>query len=82
MLEFRPAEDKFLQRTFIYQNYKLVLYKNREYGELYDMDKDPNQIENLFNLSEFSELRKELIAKFDCSELDEKEIIRERTAYA
>ncbi len=82
MLEFRPAEDKFLQRTFIYQNYKLVLYKNREYGELYDMDKDQNQIKNLFDLSEFSELRKELIVKFDCSELDKKEIIRERTAYA
>ena len=82
MLECRPAQDKFIQRTFIYKNYKLVLYKDRDYGELYDLIHDPNQNNNLFDLEEFSELRRTLVAKFDYTEFEQNELIRERTAYA
>jgi len=82
MLECRPAQDKFIQRTFVYENYRLILYKDRDHGELHDMDQDANQRQNLFDVAEFRELRNTLVDKFDVSEFEKDEIIRERTAYA
>ena len=82
MLEFRPAQNKFMQRTFVNDNYKLVLYKNKDYGELYDMINDPKQRKNLFHCDEHIKLRDELISLFDFSEYEKNEIVRERTAYA
>ena len=82
MLEFRPAQNKFMQRTFVNDRYKLVLYKDKEYGELYDMINDPKQKKNLFHCAEHTKLRDELIHRFDFSEYEKNEIVRERTAYA
>ena len=45
------------------QDWKLVHYKNREYGELYDLKADPKELNNLWFSIEHQATRKELEAK-------------------
>ena len=43
--------------------YKIVNYHGKEYGELYDLEKDPCEFENLWDVEEYGELRNELIKR-------------------
>ena len=43
--------------------YNIVNYHGKEYGELYDLEKDPCEFENLWDVEEYGELRNELIKK-------------------
>lgn len=63
-LEFRPAEGPFKQRTFIESRYKLVLYDTRDYGELYDLESDPHQTENLFDSPSHQAVRDAMMARY------------------
>ena len=36
-------------RTFINRRYKLTVHFNQEYGELYDLEEDPGEYENLWD---------------------------------
>lgn len=49
------------QQTFVYEDYKLVIYSHADYGELYDLGKDPRQDENLWHSD--AELRHDLMQK-------------------
>lgn len=51
-------------KTFVNERYKITVYYNRPYGELYDLEKDPKEINNLWNNPEFKELKAELLLKF------------------
>lgn len=79
-LEFRPAQGNFKQHTWITDRYKLVRYRHREYGELYDMEADPLQAHNLFADPACRRIRDDLLERFPMSENDE--CVRERTAVA
>jgi uncharacterized sulfatase len=61
VVEDRPSNSSFNQRIFITERYKLVAYSRSEFGELYDMQKDPNQIDNLWAKSEYADLRFRLL---------------------
>ncbi|MFW6286767.1 MAG: sulfatase [Candidatus Sumerlaeota bacterium] len=37
------------QRTFLYGDYKMVVYRDADYGELYNMQDDPDQLTNLWD---------------------------------
>ena len=51
-------------RTYIDARYKLTVHFNREYGEMYDLQDDPGEIKNLWNLEKYSELKSKLLLKF------------------
>jgi arylsulfatase A-like enzyme len=80
-LEFRPAEGPFKQRTFIESRYKLVLYDTRDYGELYDLDADPDQVKNLYTSIKHRAQRDAMMAKYAQSNLPP-DVIRPRLAVA
>jgi len=40
--------------------HKLVYYVERPYGELYDLEQDPDEMENLYNADEYQLLRQQL----------------------
>ncbi len=42
------------------EKYKLVYYISQEYGELYDMKKDPYELKNLWNIKKYSKIKEEL----------------------
>jgi uncharacterized sulfatase len=82
MLEFRPADSPFMQRTFVTDEHKLVLYRGRSYGELYNLKNDPHQQRNLFDEPEHCGLRDSLIRRLADAEMDKDGVPQKRTAYA
>ena len=48
--------------------YELVVYHTIGYGELYDLDNDPDEFDNLWDMESAKELKADLIAKsFDAT---------------
>ncbi len=45
------------------QRYKLVVYHDREMGELYDLEKDPEEFENLWENKAYRDVRFEMVKK-------------------
>ena len=52
------------------RRYKLVVYHGHDLGELYDLEEDPNEFENMWDEPEAQPLKLELMQKsFDASTL-------------
>lgn len=82
MVEFRPTENQYMQKTFITNEYKLVVYHNRKYGELYNLISDPQQYNNLWDNPEYRDIRDELMQRLISAEMEKEGILRERVSMA
>ena len=49
IIENRHQPTTLHLKTFINERYKLTLYFNRDYGELYDLQDDPSEVYNLWS---------------------------------
>ena len=78
MVEARPAEGPFMQKTYIEENHKLVLYHDRPYGELYDLEADPDQFYNLWDEPDHRELRAQLLRRFISAEMEKDGVLLPR----
>ncbi len=70
------------QQTLIHDNYRLVVYKDQIYGELYNLKTDPNQYNNLFDNNDFSELRNKLMHKLLQVNMEKDGVMPKRIAHA
>ena len=48
-------------KTYRTKKYKLTIFVDEEYGEFYDLEKDPNEINNLFFNKEYDEIKNKLL---------------------
>ncbi len=62
--EFRQSPTKTLMNTFITEHFKIAFYYGEEYGELFDLKKDPNENTNLWNDHRYEKLKLRLMLKF------------------
>ncbi len=56
-------------RTYIDMRYKITVHFNREYGELYDLERDPGEYVNLWDKPEHQTLKNDLLLKFIYGEM-------------
>jgi arylsulfatase A-like enzyme len=56
-------------KTYVDSRYKLTVYYNQSYGELFDLENDPGEINNLWDDPKSSELKQELLLKYVHAEL-------------
>lgn len=56
-------------KTYVDQRYKITVYYNHLYGELYDLEADPNEIHNLWEVPEAFALKQELLMKYIWAEM-------------
>ena len=56
-------------KTYVDQRYKITVYYNHLYGELYDLEADPNEIQNLWDVPEKFALKHELLMKYIWAEM-------------
>jgi uncharacterized sulfatase len=56
-------------RTYVDEKYKITVYHGREFGELFDLEKDPLEHNNLWNNPEYKDLKTELLLKYTWAEL-------------
>jgi len=50
-------------KTYVDRRYKITVYHNRPYGELFDLEKDPGEVHNLWGDPACADLRARLIMK-------------------
>lgn len=75
------ARDRGIMiKTYRDKRYKLNLFLNESYGELYDLKNDPLEKENLFFNENFKELKSDLLLKFCYRMMECSDPLSERTA--
>lgn len=67
--EFRHEPTMIHQKTYVDHRYKLTVYYNRTYGELFDLESDPGEIHNLWDDPDAADLKSELLLKYIWAEL-------------
>jgi arylsulfatase A-like enzyme len=80
MIELQ-ATKKIYQQTLVTDRYKLVLYRDHDWGELYDMQNDPDQYSNLWKKPEFAEVKTELLQKFVQFEMKKEGHVHNRVSF-
>ena len=56
-------------KIFVDQRYKLTVYYNQEYGELFDLEEDPGEIHNRWDDPAYQALKSELLLRFFWAEM-------------
>ena len=55
--------------SYVEKDYKLTVYENREYGELYDLKNDKGEHNNLWNSEEYKLLKTQMLYKYLLAEM-------------
>jgi arylsulfatase A-like enzyme len=69
-------------KTYVGERYKITVYYNRDYGELFDLRDDPGEVRNLWNSPEHAKLKAELLLKMLHAELGKEPMWMPRIAVA
>jgi uncharacterized sulfatase len=69
-------------KTWIDKRYKLTVYCNRDYGELFDLEQDPGEACNLWDESDCRALKQQLIMRLLFAEMDKEPLWMPRVAGA
>lgn len=70
LVENRHQPRKIHHRTYVNDRYKLTVYRERPAGELFDLERDPGEIDNLWNDANSQMLKLELMQKFLSAEME------------
>lgn len=81
-VEFRPSESEFDQITFITDQYKLVMYHDTGWNELYDLSEDPEQKKNLWDCREYEDVRFSLLRQYISAAMEKDGVLQTRMAPA
>lgn len=77
---FQPT--KFYAKSYIDERYKLTIYINQTYGELFDLEKDPHELVNLWNDVKFKDLKMDLLLKMIHADLAKEPLCMPRIGVA
>jgi arylsulfatase A-like enzyme len=70
------------QKQLITPRYKITSYMNHEYGELFDLEKDPGERHNLWNDPDYSLIKTQLLLKLIQSEMKKESVLMLRISGA
>ena len=69
IVENRHEPTSIHVKTYVDARYKITVYYNREYGELFDLQEDPGEVNNLWDKPECAELKADLVMKLLFAEM-------------
>lgn len=69
-------------KTYENERYKLTVYYNETYGEMFDLKNDPEEYENLWNNPEYKDLKSQLLLEFVWAELGNEPMWMPRISHA
>jgi arylsulfatase A-like enzyme len=82
LCEFRHEPTTIHQKTYVDDRYKLTVYYNQTYGELFDLLEDPGEVNNLWDNPNYLSLQKELLLKYAWAELHKEPMPMPRITHA
>jgi len=80
--EFRHEPTTIHQKTYVDARYKITVYFNQTYGEIFDLQEDPNELHNLWDEPEYAKLKTELLLKYAWAELGKEPLPMPRIHHA
>ncbi|GHH97989.1 sulfatase family protein [Neobacillus kokaensis] len=80
--EYRTQPTKVHLKTYVDRRYKITVYYNETYGELFDLQEDPGEICNLWDAPDYSEIKANLLLKYIWAELGKEPMKMPRIAGA
>jgi uncharacterized sulfatase len=69
IVENRHQPTTIHMKTYVNERFKITVYYNRDYGELFDLQTDPDEINNLWDDPAYANLRAELLLKLLYAEM-------------
>jgi arylsulfatase A-like enzyme len=69
-------------KTYVGERYKITVYYNRDYGELFDLETDPGELHNRWDDPDYAHIRSELLLKFLHAEMGKEPLWMPRVAGA
>jgi uncharacterized sulfatase len=78
--EHNHERDSINLRTYLNERYKVTIFQGLEYGQLYDMQSDPDETLNLWNQKEYAVLKTQLLQQFLLAEMAKEAPYMERIA--
>jgi arylsulfatase A-like enzyme len=69
-------------KTYVEERYKLTVYFQRDYGELFDLGQDPNELNNLWDSPSYQALKAQLIQRLLFAEMGKEPLWMPRIAGA
>jgi uncharacterized sulfatase len=82
IVEFRHEPTTVHLRTYIDKRYKMTVYRDQDYGELFDLQEDSEERNNLWDDPEYSQLKGEVLRRFVNAELKREPLEMPRVAGA
>ena len=70
LVENRHQPTRVHLRTCVEERYKITTYRGAEYGELFDLEADPGETDNLWDHPGAAGLKAELLRRFLSAEMD------------
>ncbi|WP_248927179.1 sulfatase [Paenibacillus hamazuiensis] len=80
--EFRHEPTTIHQKTYVDERYKITVYYNQTYGEIFDLQEDPGELRNLWNDPGYAALKSELLLKYVWAELGKEPLPMPRIHHA
>ncbi|UJF33798.1 sulfatase family protein [Paenibacillus hexagrammi] len=80
--EFRHEPTTIHQKTYVDERYKITVYYNQTYGEIFDLQEDPGELRNLWNDPEHAALKSQLLLKYIWAELGKEPLLMPRIHHA
>jgi len=80
--EFRHEPTTIHQKTYVDERYKITVYYNQTYGEMFDLRNDPGELHNLWDEPGYERLKSELLLKYAWAELGKEPMPMPRIAHA
>lgn len=82
VVENRHQKESIHVKTYVDSRYKLTVYYDRSYGELFDLEEDPGEINNLWDDPGSAPLKSELLMKLIHAEMGKEPLWMPRVTHA
>ncbi|MBL8994396.1 MAG: sulfatase-like hydrolase/transferase [Spirochaetia bacterium] len=70
VVEFHHQPTTIHLRTLVDSRHKITVYQNRDYGELFDLENDPGETNNLWHSAAHAALKSDLLLKLVSADLE------------
>ena len=69
-------------KTYVDKRYKITVYFNQTYGELFDLESDPGEVDNLWDRPDLADLKAEMVMKLLHAEMGKESLWMPRVSGA